>query len=201
MKWNMEDMYRERGFTLIELLIVVAIIGILAAIAVPNFLNARFRAQIAKVESELKSIETALESYRIDNSMYPVWHTFEGVNKHPVSARLNPLTSPVSYIASVPQDPFLEKINGRRINDSQHEAYDSYDYVDAWTAYNTLKEGRLDSSYRCAEWRVASAGPDYNQTFGSALTYAPSNGLNSTGDIVRTGPRVSRPCDPSLVGK
>ncbi len=62
---------RRYGFTLIELLIVVAIIGILAAIAVPNFLNAQVRAKIAKAESEMHSIITALESYRIDNNIYP----------------------------------------------------------------------------------------------------------------------------------
>ncbi len=55
------------AFTLIELLIVVAIIGILAAIAVPNFLNARTRAQLTRVEADLKSLSTALSLYRMDN--------------------------------------------------------------------------------------------------------------------------------------
>ena len=89
-------MLLKNAFTLIELLIVVAIIGILAAIAVPNFLNAQVRAKIAKVESEMKSIDTALESYRLDNNMYPVWLTFQGGNIWPVSKRLAPLTTPIS---------------------------------------------------------------------------------------------------------
>nr|HQH74561.1 prepilin-type N-terminal cleavage/methylation domain-containing protein [bacterium] len=58
------------GFTLIELLIVVAIIGILAAIAVPNFMNARIRANIARVRADQKSISTALELYHMDNNCY-----------------------------------------------------------------------------------------------------------------------------------
>lgn len=62
----------EKGFTLIELLIVVAIIGILAAIAIPNFLNARARATVSAVKADVKNIATAVETYQADNSQYPV---------------------------------------------------------------------------------------------------------------------------------
>ena len=61
----------EKGFTLIELLIVVAIIGILAAIAIPNFLNARARATLSAVKADLKNISTAVETYQADTSTYP----------------------------------------------------------------------------------------------------------------------------------
>ncbi len=59
------------GFTLIELLITVAIIAILTVIAVPNFLQARRRAEQALCASRLKAIAVALQTYRIDHNRYP----------------------------------------------------------------------------------------------------------------------------------
>jgi type II secretion system protein G len=60
-----------KGFTLIELLIVVAIIGIIAAIAIPNLLNAIDRGKQKRTMADLRSIGTAVESYAIDNNYYP----------------------------------------------------------------------------------------------------------------------------------
>ena len=61
----------EKGFTLIELLIVVAIIGILAAIAIPQFASYRAKAYNAAAESDLKNIKTGMEAYMADNQEYP----------------------------------------------------------------------------------------------------------------------------------
>jgi type II secretion system protein G len=62
---------RSKGFTLIELLIVVAIIGIIAAIAIPNLLNAIDRGKQKRTMADLRSIGTAVEAYAVDTNIYP----------------------------------------------------------------------------------------------------------------------------------
>jgi type II secretion system protein G len=89
-----------RAFTLIELLIVVAIIGILAAIAIPNFLQAQVRAKVARAKAEMKTVATALEVYNVDQNQYP-W-----INQNPGYDIPRTLTTPVDYLTSLPKDPF-----------------------------------------------------------------------------------------------
>ena len=96
-----------RAFTLIELLIVVTIIGILAAIAIPNFLEAQTRAKVARVTADMAAIRVALEVYRIDYPDYPPGPVpfippFEEVKTYL-------LTTPISYISGVPLDSFNTK--------------------------------------------------------------------------------------------
>ena len=62
-----ERMGREEGFTLIELLVVMLILGVLAAIAIPSFINQREKAQDADAKSAARTAQTAIETYATDN--------------------------------------------------------------------------------------------------------------------------------------
>jgi len=74
---------KESGFTLIELLIVIAIIGILAAIAIPNLLNAVQRGKQKRTMSDMRALATAVEAYAVDDNYYP---TAAGCGTYPYVA-------------------------------------------------------------------------------------------------------------------
>jgi type II secretion system protein G len=105
---------KRAGFTLIELLIVVAIIAILAAIAVPNFLEAQTRARVSRVKNDLRTFGIALESYKLDNNQIPMvskgapfFPTFLDILNDPNKRARYPghlLTSPIAYVTSNPMD-------------------------------------------------------------------------------------------------
>ncbi|MCF8069564.1 MAG: prepilin-type N-terminal cleavage/methylation domain-containing protein [Desulfobacterales bacterium] len=67
---SLQNKDNEKGFTLIELMIVVAIIGILAAIAIPQFASFRVKAFNSAASSDVKNIKTSLESFYSDHQSY-----------------------------------------------------------------------------------------------------------------------------------
>ncbi|HOE95115.1 MAG TPA: prepilin-type N-terminal cleavage/methylation domain-containing protein [Candidatus Sumerlaeota bacterium] len=230
----------KKGFTLIELLIVVAIIAILAAIAVPNFLEAQTRSKVARIQADLRSVKTGLEAYRIDGNAYPralpiypfqYLYTFcnylrgyDQVNHREIGAW--ELTTPIAYITSLPIDVFTQN--------NQFSAGDlsrlGFGYVNFESmarepfrssfAYppevGESPDLRLDweaSSKKKSSYLLLSAGPDYNSNFpyivnlgqwtmlhamtdeprpsgipeiARPITYDPTNGTVSTGDIYVT---------------
>ena len=95
---------RQSGFTLIQLLIVIAIIGILAAIAIPNLLNAVQRGKQKRTMSDMRALAMAVEAYAVDNNAYPAASCSAGVimstgNQLNTSSFTN-LTP--TYVAQVP---------------------------------------------------------------------------------------------------
>jgi prepilin-type N-terminal cleavage/methylation domain-containing protein len=108
---NRNDISR-KAFTLIELLIVVAIIAILAAIAVPNFLEAQTRSKVSRTKADMRAMATALEAYYTDANAYPNCHSFGIiVRNNPGDPEiLERLSTPIAYITStVVKDPFTIK--------------------------------------------------------------------------------------------
>lgn len=108
-----------KGFTLIELMIVIAIIAILAAILVPNFIRARAQGQLTSCKSNLKNIGTALEMYATDNlGRYPR----EGVEEK--------LTSDVggqqAYLKDIPRCPSAGKSTYAYIATQNPDVYTLY---------------------------------------------------------------------------
>jgi len=176
-----------KAFTLIELLIVVAIIAILAAIAVPNFLEAQIRAKVSRCKADMRTIAGAMEQYHVDNSRYPETYVMSRWE------RFSPLTTPVAYLTSVPKDLFHFGVD-----DSGQVGIDwgprdgAYKMaatpLDTPTRYAISSDGpdRDEDSlpikvYPGFSWEVMLGGdPDYDY-----MIYDPTNGSVSNGDLWR----------------
>ncbi|MBN2327024.1 MAG: type II secretion system protein GspG [Candidatus Omnitrophica bacterium] len=189
------------GFTLIELLIVVAIIGILAAIAVPNFLNAQVRAKMAKATADMKALSTAVEMYRLDNNTYPCdgqevdckwdwnWQNFR-------------LTTPIAYISSIPQDPYAEETASGHYWYTTREGYGGVRAPGRTTSVKGRNNVRLydppRDGFRFAfistgpdrfwEWDRPAFAEEIKPYAGDVNYYHASNGMISIGDLYMYGP-------------
>ena len=108
-----------RGFTLIELLIVVAIIGMIAAIAIPNLLNAIDKGKQKRTMSNLRAIGTAVEAYAVDNASYPNAATLPAIK-----AQIDPV-----FFNSMP------------LNDAWSHAFQADSSSNSYTIYSQGKDG------------------------------------------------------------
>lgn len=177
-------MKKLNAFTLIELLIVVAIIGILAAIAVPNFMNAQIRAKIARTLSDIKAQATSLEQYRLDNNSYP--------QSAPPGTppRLWRLSTPVAYMSSVPHDVFGDPLVAyggyyHYVERKSEEAWFRADWHSSNSDLQTAGSMTLDVPGGLY-WHIRSVGP--NKALDYGFPYSSSNGLVTVGDIDVFGP-------------
>jgi len=192
-----EFMFTKKGFTLIELLIVVAIIAILAAIAVPNFLEAQTRSKVSRCQADMRSMSTAIESYAVQYNAYPMLvapnspfastHTGSIIGPSVyntgldgVSSRFIWVTTPIAFITTVQKDPFqaIDIAPGPPLDNSKE--YDTYDYVDARTVWHGGlfeqvyggSQTRGSSISSGAGWRMSGCGPDHIQAYGGGpLSY------------------------------
>ncbi|MGI6456289.1 MAG: type IV pilin protein [bacterium] len=207
---------KRKGFTLIELLIVVAIIGILAAIAVPNFMNAQTRSKVARSYADMRSTMTGIEQLRLDKGVLLVdfWdddsdiginrilNDFGGVghnggagNRNQLAV-LSPLTSPVSYMGSVPRDPFAAKSG--EYTDGHNERFgragnDAYLYIDEDPIIPGADHGgtTFDPELRPGDYVLFAFGPAAKSMYSGSeqavrwgIPYDSSNGVVSWGDIM-----------------
>ena len=192
--------FKARAFTLIELLIVVAIIAILAAIAVPNFLEAQVRSKVSRAKNDLRTLATALEAYRVDSNHYPEHGRITAAKAVEAPALgadradldefvASTITTPVAYITSIATDPFAEKLVGPEPWIKQ------YDYI------NLLNHVTLPGAPPLAiaesfvaqwgQWRASACGPDQDRGADTknGIFYDPTNGTISDGDLVRSQTR------------
>jgi type II secretion system protein G len=181
---------RRKGFTLIELLIVVAIIAILAAIAVPNFLEAQVRSKVSRVYTDQRTVTVALEAYRVDANHYPT-HTDSLTD-------LYVLTTPVAYITSLPVDPFYVYIIQHDTSGQRGYRGQTYQYEDlvnliniagSWWGGNggqTLAKLVAQSHLVLLDCYGPDGWPDDQDDL--AAIYDSTNGTKSRGDIYRLVP-------------
>ena len=162
---------RRLGFTLIELLIVVAIIGILAAIAVPNFLLARLRAQVTAQTVDIRNLSDAFIRYKLDHPGLP--SHIDGLKER------RPLTTPVAYLNDLYYDRF------KPLN-APSDQWDGLIHAEAdWLSPVYLRRDQrreYDRLMKTGGVYLWARGPDTGDTLFNCLSvYDTSNGIRSEG--------------------
>lgn len=185
LQWRHLVLNRKQGFTLIELLIVIAIILILIAIALPNFLEAQIRARVVKAKGELRTLGQAMEAYYLDFKIYPAETEGDYRTRGRSESGHTWLTSPIAYITSVPEDPFAISESGatelRTYESGGPESGLTYprcpSCLTTWAIYSSAPSGEFEPVIR-------SAHPHFlDDPNSNIVTYAPTNGTRSSGII------------------
>jgi general secretion pathway protein G len=97
---------RQSGFTLVEIMVVVVILAVLGALVVPKLIENVDRARVARAQSDIRAIQTALDLYRLDNFKYPT--TEQGLMalvKQPADPSITNYRAE-GYLPGVPKDPW-----------------------------------------------------------------------------------------------
>ncbi|MCA9437140.1 MAG: prepilin-type N-terminal cleavage/methylation domain-containing protein [Candidatus Omnitrophica bacterium] len=193
-------MKSRRGFTLIELLIVIAIILILIAIALPNFLEAQIRARVTAVKADLRTVGIAMDTYFLDFDMYPPDHDPSTLTVG--ENGLFYLTSPLQYLTELPEDLFNSGSSGLTDAGDEVRWYEMGSTGVPWVIAQVAKP-------KINAYAVYSAGPDGNENFNDNdswpyrgetppcptgmgyINYSPTNGTKSVGDLVQVGGEVT----------
>ena len=192
--------WANKGFTLIELLIVVAIIGILAAIAIPNYLDAQTRAKIAGVQSDLRVIAGAAEMYATDHGEYPPHREQKTCTELPYNVRFSFFTTPIAYLTGMPQ---MEVFAPSSQSEEQEEIADTLfvSWTNFWSYACRATPHALWPYRESHAYLIRSRGPDTvlepddvrNAHFqGEGMLspdpflYDATNGTVSRGEIIRT---------------
>ncbi len=158
-----------RAFTLIELLIVVTIIAILAAIAVPNFLEAQTRSKVSKVKTDMRAVATGLEAYAVDYNRYPP-NVLDPAGRGNVMNMMSgkmpfvpyTLTTPVAYMSRVPLDTFKPRVMQDHVHSFMYFNSTNTPNAENRLAYRARVNGKpmTDRSYPEPRWVQVSTGPD-----------------------------------------
>jgi prepilin-type N-terminal cleavage/methylation domain-containing protein len=199
-------MRTRNAFTLIELLIVVAIIAILAAIAVPNLLEAQVRAKVSRAKSELRTLATGIEAYTVDNGRSP-YDGEPGFAHFGWATSQSYMTTPIAYLSSLPADIFQDDTLAETARPMQSHFLDTpgqnnhvYDYSTAYwedIINDPGKESTWIANFGYSPWKLTSPGPDLQHVnagsfYGMRELYDPTNGTTSEGDIVRSAARTQQ---------
>lgn len=177
-----------RAFTLIELLVVVAVIAILAAIAIPNFLEAQVRAKVSRVKSDQRVLAAAMEAYAVHHGVYPPDQ--DNNIQHQTERGFLLLTTPIAFITSLYRDPFSPPFDPAMADAMNIAAH----YYMASGSDNERENNPAIGTVNA--FAIISIGP--NQRDDAQRTdsfpfltnfdvYDPTNGSTSRGEVLRFG--------------